>query len=109
MSVQSAIQHLDLEITREEHRLVPIVDRIDAMWELRIAAEDVQKTLDRPVTFEDLLPACETHRDRAKLQSLFDRIVPEGTGPSGPSEDETVGHRLDGADGFAGIGGKVPS
>ena len=44
-----------------------------------------------------------------KLQSLFDRIVPEGTGPSGPSEDETVGHRLDGADGFAGIGGKVPS
>jgi hypothetical protein len=110
MSEQSAIEQLDHEIADEEQRLIRIVDRIDAMGELRHAAADVQKTLDRPVTFDDLLPACETPRDRAKLFSLLDRIAPpDRTGPSGLADREIGGHRLDGADGLAGLGGKVPS
>jgi hypothetical protein len=110
VSGQSAIEQLDAEITREEQHLARVVDRIDAMLELLVAAHEVEKTLDRRVTFDDLLSACETTRDRAKLSSLFDRIAPPaGTGPSGLSEEDTGGHRLDGAERSKRVGGKVLS
>jgi hypothetical protein len=110
MSEQSAIEQLDLEIADEEQHLIRIVDRIDAMGELRHAAADVQKTLDRPVTFEDLFTACKTPRDRAKLFSLFDRIAPpDRTGPSGLADREIGGHHLQSALLPKSMGGKVLS
>jgi hypothetical protein len=104
----NAIEELDQEISREEYNLALVVDRIDAMWELRIAAERVAKTLDRPVTFDDLLPACETRRDRAKLLSLFARVT-GGTGPSGLDEEEIGRHHSDSAEFAKRVGGEVLS
>jgi hypothetical protein len=105
---QHALDMLDEEIARDEETLTALVDRVDAMWELREVAASVQQSRPRPVTFDDLLAACETPRDRAKMLSLFERIA-QGTGPSGPDEEETGRHRLDSAEGLSGVGRKVLS
>jgi hypothetical protein len=108
MSGESAVDVLDDEIGQAEQVLARIVDRIDAMWELRIVAARIERSREQPVSFDDLLPACETPRDRAKMLSLFDRIAP-GTGPSGLGDEETAGNHLDSAEGLAGVDGKVLS
>lgn len=103
-----ALDLLDEEIAKDEERLSVLVDRVDAMWELREAAARVQQSRPRPVTFEDLLAFCETPRDRAKMLSLFDRVA-LGRGPSGSAEDEIGRYRLDGAQGLAGVDREVLS
>jgi hypothetical protein len=105
---RNALDMLDEEIARDEETLTALVDRVDAMWELREVAASVEQSRPRPVTFDDLLAACETPRDRAKMLSLFERVA-RSTGPSGPDEEETGRHHLDSAEGLSGVGRKVLS
>lgn len=78
------LDDLERELVASRRDLARRVERVEALAELRSIALTVSSDLQRAITAEDVFSSATNERQRAKLQSLADRVTQDdprdGTG-----------------------------
>jgi hypothetical protein len=81
------LDDLERELVASRRDLAQRVDRVEALAALRSIALSVSSDLQRAITAEDVFSSGRNEQERAKLQSLAERITNQARGQTGLIEE----------------------